>query len=139
MSSEVFIYEAIDIEPPVSEAELAPKLDSGEYRKVTWDDPRMGEGYFVRVSDHGSIGIAVVPAYLDSGELVNQGLAIQANPVAEDHFDMTVDADIRKIVADFGIAPSGIRRVFNNALHIEKDGGQEMIVVRDNGPVRVKS
>jgi len=137
MSDDVYIYEAIDIVPPVGEEEIASKLADGEYTKVTWDDPRIGEGYFARVGGDGMIGIGFIPVISDDGEVFKRGVAVQVSPIDERHRDETLEAELRKIIADFGATPSGVRRVFDRALHIEKTGGEEILLVRDGEPLRL--
>lgn len=138
MGPDVYVYEAIDVEPPISEAELEAKLTSAEYRKITWDDPRLGEGYFVQVGSSGMLGIAVVPTPTDDGQVIAQGVAIQVNPLLEHHLDEALEGELRKILADFGVSPGGIKRLFGRSLHIEKPDGEDRIVVRDGDVVRMK-
>jgi hypothetical protein len=136
MSGEVHVYEAIDIVPPVEVHEILERLESGDYTKITWDDPRMGDGYFVLVGAHGTIGIAVTPDVADNGTVADRGTVIQANPLSENHVDEKLESELRKIITDFGISPNGMRRAFDRALHIEKPDGDQMISVRDGAPFR---
>lgn len=136
-SDDVYVYEAIDVEPPISEAELAAKIASGEYIKVTWEDPRLGDGYFAKVGETGTIGVAVISVRGDGGAPLNQGIAIQANPVDEGHRDSSLEDQLRKIITDFAIAPGGVKRMFDRALCIEKPEGEERLVVRDGSPTRI--
>jgi hypothetical protein len=128
-----YVYDAISIEPPIAEGEIV----SDAYNKVTWDDPRMGDGYFLRVASHSIIGIGFIPTETADGTISDLGVVIQVDPLSDFHHDDSLEEDIRQIVNDFGIAPSGVKRLFDGALYIEKDDIEEKIVVLDGSPVRV--
>jgi hypothetical protein len=139
MGEDIHVYEAVEIVPPVGEAEIEAALRTGEYTKVTWDDPRMGDGYFVRVEPSGLLGVGVIPIVRDDGSVVDCGVVVQVDPMAEEHHDEPIERELRKIIADFGITPSNVKRMFDRALYVEKPDGDEMIVVRDGVPVRMKA
>lgn len=137
MSEDIYVYEAIDVEPLITEAEVESKIAGGEYQKVTWeDDGRMGDGYFVKVGERGMIGIAMIPELDEDGRLSHQGVAIQANPLDEDHRDTTIAAELRKIVDDFGTAPDGAPRRFERAIYVEKADEEYTVSVRDGEVIR---
>jgi hypothetical protein len=139
MGEDIHVYEAVEIVPPVGEAEIVAALRTGEYTKVTWDDPRMGDGYFVRVGSSGLLGIGVIPVVGEDGSVTDCGVVVQANPMAKEHHDELMEQELRKIISDFGTAPSNVKRMFDRALYVEKPDGDEMIVVRDGEPVRMNA
>lgn len=139
MSGEVYVYEAISIEPPIEESEAAVKVAAGAYTKVVWDDPRIGEGYFLRVGATGLIGICFVPVAAEDGSAAELGVAVQADPLAEEHRDATIESELQAVLSDFGTAPGGVKRLFDGALYIERPDGEEKIVVRGGEPVRLNA
>ncbi|GAA1683298.1 hypothetical protein GCM10009830_33150 [Glycomyces endophyticus] len=140
MNEEIYVYEAIDAEPAITEAEVKTRIASGEYRKVTWeDDGRIGDGYFVQVGERGMLGIAMIPVLDNQGNLRHQGVAIQANPLDEDHRDATIEAELGKIIDDFGTAPDGIIRLFTGAIHIESGEGEDKLFVDGGKAVRART
>ncbi|MFG3342371.1 hypothetical protein [Glycomyces sp. NPDC048151] len=136
---DVYVFEAIDIEPPVTEPEVEAKIDAGKYQKVTWgDDGRIGDGYFVKVGEDGTIGLAMTPKVDEDGVLRHRGICVQGNPLDEDHRDSTIEAELREIVADFGIAPDGSPRSFGSAIYIQKDDLEFKVSVEEGRVVRAQ-
>jgi hypothetical protein len=137
MSDETYVYEAIRVKPAITEPEVTARIEAGEYQKVTWeDDGRTGDGYFVKVGDHGIIGIAMAPELDENGKPLHRGIAVEANPLEEDHRDSTIEADLRKIVDDFGTTPDGDPRCFERAVYIEKADLEFKVFVRGSEIVR---
>lgn len=137
MSEDIYVYEAITVEPAITEAEAEAKIADGEYRKLTWeDDGRIGDGYFVKVGEHGMIGIAMIPDLDANGRPCHRGIAVQADPLAEEHRDTAIEAELRKIVADFGTAPDGTSRHFERAVYVQRPKGEYKVFVRDGAVVR---
>ena len=137
MSEDIYVYESIDIEPAVTEAEVESKIAAGEYQKVTWEeDGRIGDGYFVKVGAQGMIGIAMIPEVDENGDLLHRGAAVQANPLDVDHRDTTIEAELRKIVNDFGTAPDGTARRFERAIFIQKGDIEDKVSVEGGQVVR---
>lgn len=138
MSEDIYVYEAIDVEPAITEAEVEAKIASGKYRKVTWEDGRVGDGYFVKVGEDGMIGLAMNPEIGEDGALRHRGIAVQANPLEENHRDDTIEAELRKIVEDFGTAPDGVVRLFEGAVYIQKDDAEFKVYVDGHEVVRTE-
>lgn len=137
MSEDIYVFEAIDVEPAITETEVQARITTGEYQEITWeDDGRIGDGYFVKVGEHGIIGIAMIPDTDENGKLRHRGVGVQANPLDEYHQDSTIEADLHKIVDDFGTAPDGTIRRFERAIHIEKGNSEHKIFVRDGQIIR---
>ncbi|MCH7229894.1 hypothetical protein L0U85_03330 [Glycomyces sp. L485] len=137
MSEDIYVYEAIDVEPAITEAEVEAKIADGEYRKVTWaDDGRIGDGYFVKVGENGMIGIAMIPDLDANGRPCHRGIAVQADPLAEEHRDTEIEAELRNIVTDFGTAPDGTARRFEQTLYVQRPDGEYKVFVRDGAVVR---
>jgi hypothetical protein len=138
--NDIYILEAITIDPPITEQELAPKIAAGEYQTVTWeDDGHMGDGHFVKTaSDHGDglIGIGFTEIVEGEGPAVHVGRYLTVDPTRADHH-RDVEGAIAKIVADFGTTPDGEPRAFPGALYIEDDEQDEKILVRHGQTVRV--
>ncbi|MCD0443962.1 hypothetical protein LO763_10035 [Glycomyces sp. A-F 0318] len=140
MSEDVYVYEAISVNPPITEAEVGAGIASGDYQKVAWeDDGRTGDGYFVKVGVRGMIGVAMVPELDENGTLRHRGVAIEANPLDADHRDSTIEAELRRIVADFGAAPDGTLRIFERAIYIEKSGVEDKVFVREGEVIRTRA
>jgi hypothetical protein len=136
MNDDTYIYEAIDIVPPVTEAEIQARLATGDYQKVTWEDQRrIGDGYFARVGEGGMIGLAMYPV-ADADETHYEGIAIQVNPLEDKHQDATIEAELRKMVEDFGSSPDGSPRQFGRFLCVEKNDREYRVFVRDGEVVR---
>jgi hypothetical protein len=139
VSEDIYVFEAIDIKPAVTEAEVDAKIAVGKYQKVTWEnDGRIGDGYFVKVGESGMIGLAMTPKVDEDGVLRHWGICIQGNPLDENHQDSTIEADLREIVADFGIAPDGSPRSFGSAIYIQKDDLEFKVSVEEGRVVRVR-
>lgn len=137
MSPDIYVFEAISVEPAVSESELQARIEAGEYQVVTWeDDGRIGDGYFVRVGKDGMIGLAMSPELGEDGMVRHRGVAVQANPLDENHRDATIEAELRKIVDDFGTAPDGTVRHFKKAIYVEKDDTEYKVFVEGVAVVR---
>lgn len=132
MSEDICVYGAIDVNPAITESETEAKAADGEYRKVSWgDDGRVGDGYFVRVGEHGMLGIAMTPELDGEGGLRHRGTVVQADPLAEMHRATAIEAELRTIAADFGTAPDGSRRRFEQAVYIRGSDGVYKVFVRD--------
>jgi hypothetical protein len=139
VSEDVYVFEAINIEPAVTEAEVEAKIAVGKYQKVTWeDDSRIGDGYFVKVGENGMIGLAMAPQVDEEGVLRYRGISVEANPLDEGHRDSTLEAELRQIVADFGVAPDGTPRTFRGAIYIQKGDSESKISVEEGRVVRVR-
>jgi hypothetical protein len=45
VSEDIYVFEAIDIEPPVTEAEVEPMISAGKYQKVSqWRTDQIPKG-----------------------------------------------------------------------------------------------
>ncbi|WP_205326729.1 hypothetical protein [Glycomyces sp. YM15] len=139
MSEDIYVFEAIDVDPPVSEAEVKAQIAVGKYQKVTWeDDGRIGDGYFVKVGESGEIGLAMTPKLGEDGVLRHRGICVQGNPLDEAKRDSTIEAELREILADFGTAPDGTPRSFGSAIYIQKDDVEYKVSVEEGRVVRVR-
>ncbi|SDE55443.1 hypothetical protein [Glycomyces harbinensis] len=137
MSEDIYVFEAILLKPAITEAEIEVRIRAGEYQKVTWeDDGRIGDGYFVKVGEHGMIGIAMSPVLDENGKHRHRGIAVEANPLEEDHRDSTIEVELRKIVDDFGSTPDGTPRRFERAVYIEKGDVEFKVFVSGSEIVR---
>lgn len=133
--NDIYVFEAIDVIPPISEEELETALDAGRYAKVTWEDPRIGDGYFAQVAK-GTIGLAMFPRLDDAQGLIHEGVTIEANPVAEDHHDSGLEEELQQILEDFGTAPDGSARRFDRGIYIENGEEVYKMVITDGRPLR---
>lgn len=82
------------------------------------------------------IGIAMIPELDAGGRLRHRGVSIQANPLDEDHRDTTINAELRKIVDDFGTAPDGTPRRFERGIYVEKADEEYKVFVHDGEVIR---
>jgi hypothetical protein len=140
VSEDIYVFEAIDIEPPVTEAEVEAMVAAGKYQKVTWEDKgRIGDGYFAKVGADGVIGLAMSPKSDEDGTVSHRGTCVQVNPVDEDYGDATIESELREIVADFGTAPDGTPRSFEQAIYIQKgDTEYYKVFVEEGRVIRVE-
>jgi hypothetical protein len=137
VSEDIYVFEAIDVKPAVTETEVEAKIAVGKYQKVVWeDDGRIGDGYFVKVGESGVIGLAMTPNLGEDGVLRHRGICIQSNPLDEAHRDSTIEDELREILADFGIAPDGTVRTFGGAIYIQKDDVEYKVSVEEGLVVR---
>ncbi|NUQ87037.1 MAG: hypothetical protein HOQ43_01030 [Glycomyces artemisiae] len=139
MSEDIYVFEAIDIDPPVTEAEVEAKIAVGAYEKVTWEDTgRIGDGYFAKVGESGVIGLAMSPEVDEGGALSHRGICVQVNPVDEGYGDSTIENELREIIVDIGTAPDGTSRSFERAIYIQKSEVESKVFVEDGRVVRVQ-
>lgn len=66
------------------------------------------------------------------------GFAIQADPSAEEHRDLTIETELPKIMDDFDTAPDGTTRQLGNAIYDQRDDAEYRIFVERDQVLRAR-
>jgi hypothetical protein len=149
----VYMHDALDVNPPIPEAEIHRHLAAGTLVEVPNTDPRGEPGYLAR-HPNALVGLFVHNHPADDGTTANAACEIAADPElieANDDRDLaTVLAEIAQLVADFRATDDGLVRLysgviayeFNTALGRDEHGIahhettiDKVIVIRDGRPL----